>query len=83
MPENSDEETLGESDMDTTILGTNRPSGSLPKMSGLDLDLGEPSEGVDENLQRSLARTLRFGTPPPILGISPTPLNSHLDSLDH
>ena len=71
-PENSDEETLGESDMDTTILGINRPSGSPINISGLDQDLGKPSDGADENLQRSLAWTLRFGTPPPILGISPT-----------
>ena len=71
MPENSDDETLGESDMDTTVLGTNRQSGSSLNIFGLDQDLGDPSEGVDENLQRSLARTLRFGTPPPTLRISP------------
>ena len=62
----------GESDMDTTMLGTNRQSGSPLNISGLDRDLQDPSEGADENLQRSLAQTLRFGTLHPILGISPT-----------
>ena len=37
----------------------------------MDQNLGDPLEDVDENLQRSLAQTLRFGTPPPTLGISP------------
>ena len=72
LPENSDDETLGKSDMDTTTLGTSRQSGSPLNISGLDRDLGDPSEGMDENLQRSLAQTLRFGNPPPTLGISPT-----------
>ena len=58
--------------MDTTMLGTNRQSGSPLNISWLDGDLGDPSEGADENLQRSLARTFRFGTRQPILGISPT-----------
>ena len=31
-----------------------------------------PSEKMDEDLQRSFTRTLRHGTPPPALGISPT-----------
>ena len=72
MPENSGEETLEESDMDTTILDIKRhPERSL-NIFGQNRELGDPSEDVDENLQRSLAQTLMYGTPPPILGISPT-----------
>ena len=70
-PENSDDETLGESDMDTTVLGTNRQSASSLNIFGLYQELGDPVEGVNENLQQSLAQTLRFCTPPPTLGISP------------
>ena len=34
--------------------------------------LGEPLGETDIKVQRSFARTLRYGTPPPSLGISPT-----------
>ena len=34
--------------------------------------LGEPLGDVDAGLQRSFNQTLRHGTPPPTLGISPT-----------
>ena len=71
-PENSTEETLEDSDMDTTVLDNNR---QLERFSGVlrqDQGLGNPLESMDEDLQRSFARTLRHGTPPPALGISPT-----------
>ena len=67
-PEDSAEETLGESDMDTTVLDMDRISEKLPSNFGRNLEVG----GIDEDLGRSLVRTLRYGTPLPTLGISPT-----------
>ena len=67
-PENSTEDTLEDSD---NINTSKRFTGILRQDKGL----VEPTEGVDAELQRSLARTLRHGTPPPTLGISPTMTN--------
>ena len=71
-PENSTEDTLEDSDMDTTILDN---INTLKRFTGVlrqDEGLVEPTGGVETELKRSLARTLRHGTPPPTLGISPT-----------
>ena len=58
--------------METTVLGTRRQTTGSLNVVGLEWELGDLMEGVGDNLQRSWAWTLRFGTPPPILGISPT-----------
>ena len=66
------EDTLEDSDMDTTILDT---INTLKRFTGVlrqDEGLVEPTGRMDAELQWSLARTLRYGTPPPTLGISPT-----------
>ena len=70
-PKNSTEDTLEDSDMDTTVLDnintSKRFSGVLRQDEGLVMPTG-----VDAELQRSFPRTLRHGTPSPALGISPT-----------
>ena len=71
-PEHSTEDTLEDSDLDTTVLDNIKTSKRLPDVLRQDEGLVEPLEGVDAGLQRSFARTLRHGTPPPTLGISPT-----------
>ena len=71
-PENSAEEILEESDMDTTVLDINRWPERVLNISRQNQELINPSEDRGEDLQQSLARTLRYGTPPPTLGISPT-----------
>ena len=71
-PENSAEETLEESDMDTIVLDIDRLPEKFLSISGWNQELGNPAEGVGEDLERSFAWTLRYGTPPPTLGISPT-----------
>ena len=71
-PENSMEDTLEDSDIDTTILDNINTSQWFTGVLRQDKGLVEPTGGVDAELQRSLARTLRHGTPPPTLGISPT-----------
>ena len=56
--------------MDTTILDN---INTLKRFSGVlrqDEGLVEPTGGVDTELQRSFARTLRHGTPPPTVAIS-------------
>ena len=72
-PEPSTEDTQEDSDLDTTVL--ERPKASGKKFS----DRLMTEEGFGESLgemnvkgQRSFTRTLRYGTPPPSLGISPT-----------
>ena len=71
-PEHSTEDTQEDSDLDTTVLDNlkmpRRLSGELMSKEGLGKPLGE----IDVELQRSFTRTLRHGTPPPTLGISPT-----------
>ena len=74
-PENSTEEILEESDMDTTVLDINRWPERVLNISRQNQELINPSEDRGEDLQQSLARTLRYGTPPPTLGISPTHYN--------
>ena len=56
---------------DDHIKTSKRFSGVLRQDEGL----VEPIGGMDAELQRSFARTLRHGTPPPTLGISPTTTN--------
>ena len=58
--------------MDTTVLDNINTSKRFSGVHGQDERLVEPTEGVNVDLQRSFARTLRHGTPPPALGISPT-----------
>ena len=70
--EHSTEDTLEDSDMDTTVLDNIITSKRLSGVLRQDEGLVEPTGGVDVELQRSLARTLRHGTAPPALGISPT-----------
>ena len=71
-PEHSTEETLEDSDLDTTILDNIKTSKRLPDVLRQDKALVDPLGGVEAGLQRSFARTLRHGTLPPTLGISPT-----------
>ena len=71
-PEDSAEEPLEGSDMDTTVVDK---EGSLVKSLGAvkrDGELKTLSDYGSGNLQRSVVRTLRYGTPPPTLGIGPT-----------
>ena len=70
--ENSPEDTLEDSDMDTTVLDNINTAKRFSGVLRQDEGLVESTEGVDVELQRSLAQTLRHGTPPPALGISPT-----------
>ena len=70
--ENSTEDTLEDSDMDTTILDNINTSKRFSGVLRQDKGLVESKGGVDVELQRNLAQTLRHGTPPPALGISPT-----------
>ena len=68
-PEDSTEETLEGSDMDTTVVDK---EGSLVKSLGAvqrDGELKTLSDDGSGNLQRSVVRTLRYGTPPPTLSI--------------
>ena len=71
-PENSTEDTLEDSDMDTTVLDNINTSERFSGVLRQDERLVEPTGGVNVDLQRSFAGTLRHGTPPPTLGISPT-----------
>ena len=70
--ENPTEDTMEDSDMDTTILDVMNTSKRFTSVLRQDEGLVEPTGGMDTELQRSLAKTLRHGTPPPTLGISPT-----------
>ena len=71
-PEHSTEDTLEDSDMDTTVLENVNTLKRFPGVHGKDEKLVEPWGGVNVDLQRSFTQTLRHGTPPPALGISPT-----------
>ena len=71
-PEHSAEDTLEDSDMDTTVLDNINTSERFSGVHGQDNWLVEPRGGVNVDLQRSFTRTLRHGTPPPAFGISPT-----------
>ena len=67
---NSTEETLDNSDMETTVLDN---SEQLERFLGTfeqDQGLRNPSEKMDEDLQRSFTRSLGHGTPPPVQGLS-------------
>ena len=57
--------------MDTAISDNINTSKRFTGVLRQDEGLVEPTGGVDAELQRSLARTLRHGIPPPSLGISP------------
>ena len=70
--ENSSENTLENSDMESTILETESASKGLSRILRQEERFEEPSGGADHGACRSLARKLRHGTPPPVLGISPT-----------
>ena len=71
-PDHSTEDTLEDSDLDTTVLDNLK----IPRRFSDDLmvkeGLGEPPGEIDADLQRSFTRTLRHGTPPPSLGILTT-----------
>ena len=71
-PEHSTEDTLEDSDLDTTVLDHLKISRRLPDDRMLNIGLGGAPGDADTELQRSFARTLRHGTPPPTLGILPT-----------
>ena len=71
-PEQSTEDTLEDLDLDTTVLDNLTISRRLPDDLMSNEGLGEPLGDADAELQRSFTRTLRHGTPPPTLGISPT-----------
>ena len=70
--ENPTEDTMDDLDMDTTVLDINNTSKRFTGVLRQDEGLVEPTGDMDTELQRSLAKTLRHGTPPPALGISPT-----------
>ena len=70
--ENPKEDTMEDSDMDTTVLDVINTSKRFTCVLRQDEGLVEPTGEMDTELQRSLAKTLRHGTPPPTLGISPT-----------
>ena len=70
--ENPAEDTMDGSDMDTTVLDIKNTSKRFTGVLRQDEGLVEPTGDMDTELQRSLAKTLRHGTPPPALGISPT-----------
>ena len=70
--ENPTEDTMEDSDMDTTVLDINNTSKRFTGVLRQDEGLVEPTGEMDTELQRSLSKTLRHGTPPPTLGISPT-----------
>ena len=63
---------MEDSDMDTTILDIINTSKRFTGVLRQDEGLVEPTGEMDTELQRSLAKTLRHGTPPPTLGISLT-----------
>ena len=71
-PEHSTEDTQEDSDLDTTILDNLKIPGRFSDDLMVKEGLGEPLGEIDADLQRSFTRTLRHGTPPPSLGISPT-----------
>ena len=58
--------------MDTTVLDNINTSKGFSGVLRRDAGLVEPTGSMDAELQRSFARTLRHGTPPPALGILPT-----------
>ena len=70
--ENSTEDTIEDSDMDTTVLDIINTSKRFTSVLRQNEGLVEPTGEMDIQLQRSLAKTLRHGTPPPTLGISLT-----------
>ena len=70
--ENPTEDTMEDSDMDTTVLDINNTSKRFTGVVRQDEGLVEPTGEMDTELQRSLVKNLRHGTPPPTLGISPT-----------
>ena len=69
-PEHSTDYTL--EDSDTTVLDNINTSKGFSSVHGQNERLEEPIGGVNVDLQWSFTRTLRHGTPPPALGISPT-----------
>ena len=72
-PEHSTEDTQEESDLDTTVLDNLKiPRGRFSDDLMVKEGLGEPLGEIDVDLQKSFTQTLRHGTPPPSLGISPT-----------
>ena len=70
--ENPTEDTMEDSDMDTTVLDIINTLKRFTSVLRQDEGLVEPTGEMDTELQRSLAKTLRHGTPPPTLGISLT-----------
>ena len=72
LAEGSSENTLEDSDMETTILETVATSKGLSEILRQEERLEEPPGGADHDKRQSLARTSRYGTPPPVLGITPT-----------
>ena len=72
--EHCTEDTQEDSDLDTTILENLKIPGRFSDDLMVREELGEPLGEIDADLQRSFTRTLRHGTPPPSLGISPTKL---------
>ena len=71
-PEHSTEDTQEDLDLDTTILDNLKISRRLSDDNMSNKGLGGAPADVDAEVQRSFTRTLRHGTPPPTLGISPT-----------
>ena len=72
-PELSTEDMQGDSDLDTTVLERPKPlEGKISDCIMTEKGVGEPLGEIDTEGQRSFVRTLRYGTPPPSLGVSPT-----------
>ena len=72
LADGSSENTLEDSDPEATILEKIAISQGLSGVTRQKERLEEPSGGVGYEKQQSLTRTLRYGTPPPVLGITPT-----------
>ena len=70
--ESSADETLVKSDLDMTILDVDRLPERFLSKTGQNPAIGNPLEGTGEDLERNLSQCLRYGTPPPTLGIAPT-----------
>ena len=72
LADGSSENTLEDSDPEATILEKIATSQGLSGITRQEERLEEPSGGVDHEKWQSLTRTLRYGTPQPVLGITPT-----------
>ena len=70
--ENSADEILVESDMDMTILDVDTLPERFLSKTGQNQVMVNPLVDTGEELERNLSHSLRHGTPPPTLEITPT-----------